>query len=54
MTTQLDSPFDYEEKPVQQQQKQRACLICRDAFVSSGPGERICKRCRSSSLWRNG
>jgi len=54
MTVHLDTHFDYEEKPAPQEQKQRSCLICRSDFVSSGPGERICKRCRSSSLWRNG
>ena len=27
--------------------KTRQCLKCRDKFMSSWPGERICKRCKT-------
>jgi len=33
--------------------KTRKCLRCQDAFESSWPGERVCKRCKSSDSWRN-
>lgn len=34
--------------------KTRNCLKCEESFESSWPGERICKRCKSSDSWRNG
>ena len=34
--------------------KQRQCLICSELFLSEWSGERICKRCKSSSTWRSG
>jgi len=34
--------------------KERRCLMCSEAFASSWPGERICRRCRSSAAWRQG
>ena len=34
--------------------KLRRCLMCRDRFESSGPGERVCKRCKSTAAWREG
>ena len=36
------------------QEKTRLCLVCGDGFVSAWAGERVCKRCRSSSKWRQG
>jgi hypothetical protein len=33
--------------------KTRNCLKCEESFESSWPGERICKRCKSSDSWRN-
>ncbi len=32
----------------------RPCLCCGVAFDSSGFGERICRRCKSTSAWRDG
>ena len=32
--------------------KRRKCLMCRDSFDSTWPGERICPRCKSSGSWR--
>ena len=34
--------------------KVRPCLRCGVAFESSGFGERICRRCKTSTTWRNG
>lgn len=34
--------------------KVRACLCCGVDFESSGFGERVCRRCKSSSTWRDG
>jgi hypothetical protein len=34
--------------------KVRNCLKCREEFDSSWPGERVCKRCKSTDGWRNG
>ncbi|MBR9764729.1 MAG: hypothetical protein GYB53_14675 [Rhodobacteraceae bacterium] len=30
----------------QSRQRQRVCLCCRDRFISSGPGNRLCSPCR--------
>jgi len=32
----------------------RSCLMCSDAFPSAWAGERICKKCKSTSAWREG
>tara|TARA_R110002110_G_scaffold407872_1_gene629073 strand:- start:143 stop:349 length:207 start_codon:yes stop_codon:yes gene_type:complete len=32
----------------------RSCLRCQEKFESSGFGERICRRCKSTSTWRDG
>jgi hypothetical protein len=32
----------------------RSCLICHTQFLSSWTGERICKKCKSSSAWKQG
>ena len=34
--------------------KPRGCLVCRETFLSAWSGERICRRCKSTSGWRNG
>ena len=34
--------------------QERKCLKCREEFLSSWPGERICRTCKSSSAWREG
>ena len=38
----------------QYETKTRKCLRCREEFMSSWPGERICRTCKSSSAWREG
>jgi len=34
--------------------KTRRCLVCADSFLSAWAGERICRKCKSSSTWRTG
>ena len=34
-------------------EKVRNCLMCRDSFVSTWSGERICSRCKKSAAWRS-
>ena len=32
--------------------KERSCLRCKTSFWSEGFGERICARCKGTSIWR--
>lgn len=32
----------------------RKCLMCAKGFQSSGAGERICKSCKATSVWKSG
>ncbi len=34
--------------------KVRKCLICKTSFESAWAGERVCRRCKSTSAWRGG
>ncbi len=34
--------------------KLRRCLMCRQSFTSSWPGERVCPRCKTTINWRDG
>jgi hypothetical protein len=34
--------------------KIRNCLICKSPFPSAWSGERVCRRCKSTSAWRSG
>jgi hypothetical protein len=34
--------------------KTRDCLLCRKPFLSTWAGERVCRRCKSTSAWRSG
>jgi hypothetical protein len=36
------------------EEKVRVCLVCREAFLSSWAGVRVCQKCKSTSAWRNG
>lgn len=36
------------------ERKSRHCLMCTKQFVSGWPGERVCKRCKSTAAWRSG
>jgi hypothetical protein len=35
------------------EEKTRKCLICRTPFPSAWAGERVCRRCKSTSTWRS-
>jgi len=35
------------------EQKIRKCLLCRDPFPSAWAGERVCRKCKSTSTWRS-
>jgi hypothetical protein len=37
-----------------QKETLRRCLMCGDEFPSFGPGNRICKKCKSTETWRRG
>ncbi|MFQ5773611.1 MAG: hypothetical protein ACE5GS_03740 [Kiloniellaceae bacterium] len=32
----------------------RRCLLCGGEFPSEGPHNRICRKCKSSQVWRQG
>ncbi len=32
--------------------KARRCLMCRETFASSWPGERVCPSCKTTIIWR--
>ncbi len=36
------------------EEKIRKCLICKTPFPSAWAGERVCRRCKSTSAWRSG
>lgn len=33
--------------------KERKCLMCRNTFMSSWPGERVCSSCKQTSSWND-
>ena len=35
------------------EQKTRKCLLCRDPIPSAWAGERVCRKCKSTSTWRS-
>ncbi len=37
-----------------EEEKIRKCLICKTPFPSAWAGERVCRRCKSTSAWRSG
>lgn len=41
-------------RPSQDTPRMRRCLRCRATFPSEWSGERICRRCKGTSTWRNG
>ena len=42
------------ELPQVTSEKMRKCLMCSAPFPSTWAGERICRRCKSSTRWRSG
>jgi len=43
-----------EESGRESEEKIRNCLVCKSPFPSAWAGERICRRCKSTSTWRSG
>ncbi len=33
--------------------KARKCLMCSSEFMSSWPGERVCKSCKETAAWKD-
>lgn len=51
----MSDPSHKKPKPdAQYEPKRRNCLMCRQPFDSSWPGERVCSSCKASSAWRDG
>lgn len=46
-----DAQTETELKP---QAKIRNCLVCKSSFQSEWSGERVCRRCKTTKLWRGG
>jgi hypothetical protein len=42
------------ETPRADEAKVRNCLVCKSPFPSAWAGERVCRRCKSTSAWRGG
>ncbi|MFX4220991.1 MAG: hypothetical protein ACMVO3_08365 [Thalassobaculum sp.] len=52
--TSVSSELDQLDEPVSAPPRTRSCLRCRSDFQSEWAGERICKRCKGTSAWREG
>lgn len=50
----MDVHDEGEQQARHGEQKTRNCLICKTEFPSGWAGERICRRCKSTSAWRSG
>gem|GEM_PF-1030823 len=44
----------YNDRAFEHQRKVRKCLRCKKPFESEWIGERICKRCKNSGVWKQG
>jgi hypothetical protein len=53
MTSRDDGAIDGRVETVDAR-KQRRCLMCHVEFVSEWFGERVCRRCKTGSRWRDG
>jgi hypothetical protein len=40
--------------PRRQRQGERRCLSCGGQFASTGPGNRICRKCKDRDTWKSG
>lgn len=54
MQVDLKTPETEADGKREDESKTRRCLICKDPFLSEWAGERICRKCKSSSAWRTG
>lgn len=41
-------------KSDRQRQRERRCLSCNRPFASTGPGNRICRKCKHLEAWVSG
>ncbi|MDA3857874.1 MAG: hypothetical protein PF480_06495 [Roseovarius sp.] len=48
LTEPSQAPRALQDKP-----KERSCLQCAKKFWSEGFGERVCRRCKGLSAWRD-
>ena len=53
-TTTAEAQSFEDEEPSHIHRKARRCLMCHSEFDSAWAGERICRRCKSSSTWQTG
>ena len=44
----------YKKIKPQSEKKKRKCMTCASEFISTWNGNRICKSCLNSSLWKSG
>ena len=44
----------YKKIKPQSEKKKRKCMTCATEFISTCSGNRICKSCLDSSLWKSG
>ena len=44
----------YKKPKPQSDKKKRKCMTCATEFISTWNGNRICKSCLNSSLWKSG
>jgi len=54
MSADLKTPETEQDARRDDERKTRQCLVCKDSFLSEWAGERICRKCKSSSNWRMG
>ena len=51
----MTEPDRFKPEPLHSYEaKSRLCLKCRKPFVSSWPGERVCRGCKDQGNWREG
>ncbi|WP_169054065.1 hypothetical protein [Nitratireductor sp. XY-223] len=54
MNARANTEREIVEEHIKVEQKRRRCLMCGEMFDSFGPGNRICKKCKSKQAWRSG
>ena len=47
-------PERFMKPKFQSEKKKRKCMTCASEFISTWNGNRICKSCLNSSLWKSG
>jgi hypothetical protein len=47
-------PSEETDDEVKTEPKTRKCLLCSQPFPSAWAGERVCRKCKSTSAWRTG